>query len=151
MDKANLFFELQLEDVRHQAILDKDNVSNWIIAALANDVESAEITLRIVNEEEGLGLNETYRGKDYATNILTFDYSHSPTIIADLIICAPVVEREAQEQNKTIEAHYAHLVVHGVLHAQGWKHDDEAEAQKMEALETQILMDLGFASPYESE
>jgi probable rRNA maturation factor len=109
----------------------------------------AEITVRIVGAEEGQQLNREYRKKDYATNVLTFDYTTEPIVTADLVLCAPVVEREAQEQNKSLEEHYAHLLVHGALHAQGWDHETSAEdADEMEAYETAILQELGFADPY---
>ena len=143
-----LTLELQLEDERHQDVLDEEKVECWIRAALEEDVASAEITVRVVDEEEGLALNNQYREKAYATNVLTFDYVHAPAVMADLIICAPVVEREAKELEKTLEAHYAHLLVHGVLHAQGWDHKENAEAEEMERLETEILVGLGFKPPY---
>ncbi|MGL4667618.1 MAG: rRNA maturation RNase YbeY [Saezia sp.] len=149
INRQQLDLELQLEDDRHQAVLEEAKIESWIRAALADDVERAEITVRAVDAEEGLELNQTYRGKDYATNVLTFDYAHAPAVMADLILCAPVVEQEAKEQAKTLEAHYAHLLVHGVLHAQGWDHEEEDEAQEMEALEVEILARLGFESPYE--
>ncbi len=94
-------------------------------------------------------LNRDYRHKDYATNVLTFDYQQEPTVAADLVLCAPVVEREAREQNKTLEEHYAHLLVHGTLHAQGWDHEtSDEDAREMEAYETAIMEELGFADPY---
>ena len=104
--------------------------------------------MRIVDAEEGQQLNREFRGKDYATNVLTFDYSHTPVVVADLILCAPVVEAEARAQGITLQAHYAHLLVHGTLHAQGHDHEDEAEAEVMEAEETAVLARLGFADPY---
>ncbi|MCL4770352.1 MAG: rRNA maturation RNase YbeY, partial [Burkholderiaceae bacterium] len=111
--------------------------------------QDAEITVRIVGEDEGRQLNRDYRHKDYATNVLTFDYTQEPVVTADLVLCAPVVEREAREQNKSLEEHYAHLLVHGTLHAQGWDHEtSEADAQEMEAYETAILQELGYADPY---
>jgi probable rRNA maturation factor len=130
----------------HRALLTRALVSKWIRHALAVD---AEMAVRIVGTEEGQQLNREYRKKDYATNVLTFDYQQEPTVIADLVICAPVVEREAQEQNKTLEEHYAHLLVHGTLHAQGWDHEtSEADADEMEAYETDIMAELGYADPY---
>ncbi|MGB3449956.1 MAG: rRNA maturation RNase YbeY [Giesbergeria sp.] len=130
----------------HRAALPRHKVTRWIRHALALD---AEITVRIVDEEEGRQLNRDYRHKDYATNVLTFDYAQEPLVLADLVLCAPVVEREAREQNKTLEEHYAHLLVHGTLHAQGWDHEtSEQDAQEMEAYETAILQELGFANPY---
>ena len=104
--------------------------------------------MRIVNAEEGQALNRDYRQKDYATNVLTFDYTQEPIVTADLVLCAPVVAAEAKEQGKTLEAHYAHLLVHGALHAQGWDHDDDEDAQVMELRETDIMHRLGFDSPY---
>ena len=130
----------------HRAALPRHKVTRWIRHALALD---AEITVRIVDEDEGRQLNRDYRHKDYATNVLTFDYAQEPLVLADLVLCAPVVEREAREQNKSLEEHYAHLLVHGTLHAQGWDHEtSEQDAQEMEAYETAILQGLGFADPY---
>jgi probable rRNA maturation factor len=130
----------------HRAALPRHKVTRWIRHALALD---AEITVRIVDEDEGRQLNRDYRHKDYATNVLTFDYAQEPMVLADLVLCAPVVEREAREQNKSLEEHYAHLLVHGALHAQGWDHEtSEQDAQEMEAYETAILQGLGFADPY---
>jgi probable rRNA maturation factor len=108
----------------------------------------AEITVRIVDSEEGQTLNREYRKKDYATNVLTFDYTQEPVVTADLVLCAPVVAKEAKEQKKTLEAHYAHLIVHGTLHAQGWDHDEDEDAQVMELRETEIMARLGFNNPY---
>ncbi|NMM81291.1 rRNA maturation RNase YbeY [Acidovorax sp. SRB_14] len=130
----------------HRAALPRHKVARWIRHALALD---AEITVRIVGAEEGQQLNRDYRHKDYATNVLTFDYAQQPVVMADLVLCAPVVAREAEEQNKSLEEHYAHLLVHGALHAQGWDHETSAvDADEMEAYETAILQELGFADPY---
>jgi probable rRNA maturation factor len=131
---------------RHRAALPRAHVNRWLRHALAQD---AELTVRIVDAEEGQALNRNYRQKDYATNVLTFDYATEPVVMADLVLCAPVVEREAQEQGKTLQAHYAHLLVHGALHAQGWDHETSAQdARAMEAHEVEILARLGFANPY---
>ena len=116
----------------------------WVLAALR---ENAEITLRIVDAAEGQALNRDYRGKDYATNVLTFPL-HDEPLMGDIVLCAPIVAKEAAEQGKTIEAHTAHLVVHGVLHLQGYDHENDDDATEMEALETQIVIDLGYADPY---
>ena len=130
----------------HRAALPRHKVARWIRHALAVD---AEITVRIVGAEEGRRLNREFRRKDYATNVLTFAYQQEPTVLADLVLCAPVVEREAREQGKTLQEHYAHLLVHGTLHAQGWDHETgEQDAQEMEAYETAIMQELGFADPY---
>lgn len=145
MAKPELTLSLQFADASHRAHLPRHKVARWIRAALS---VPGEITVRIVGAEEGRSLNRDYRGKDYATNVLTFDYSHAPVVSADLILCAPVVEAEAGEQKITLEAHYAHLLVHGTLHAQGHDHEEEAEAKAMEAAETAILAGLGIADPY---
>ncbi len=108
----------------------------------------SEITLRIVDEAEGHQLNHAYRQKDYATNVLTFPLAEEPFIIADIVICAPVVAKEAKEQGKTLEAHFAHLTVHGVLHAHGYDHEIAEQAELMESVETQTLTKLGYSDPY---
>ena len=130
----------------HRATLPRHKVTRWIRHALQSD---AEITVRIVGTEEGQALNRDYRHKDYATNVLTFDYAHQPVVSADLVLCAPVVSSEAKEQHKTLQAHYAHLLVHGTLHAQGWEHETNAvDARAMESREIEILAGLGFENPY---
>lgn len=130
----------------HRAVLQRARVTAWVSHALERP---GEIGVRIVGDAEGRALNHQYRGKDYATNVLTFDYAREPVVMADLVLCAPVVEREAREQGKTLEAHYAHLLVHGALHAQGWDHEThERDALAMEALEVLLLGALGFANPY---
>ena len=142
----------KFDDVaRHRAALSRHVVSKYLRHALLADVESAEITVRIVAAEEGQTLNASYRKKDYATNVLTFDYAQAPYVAADLVLCAPVIAREAKENKKTLAAHYAHLLVHGALHAQGFDHEtSDADADAMEALEVQILADMGIANPYKS-
>jgi probable rRNA maturation factor len=135
------------EAALHRAALPRHSVTRWIRHALQSD---AEITVRIVGAEEGQSLNRDYRQKDYATNVLTFDYTQQPVVTADLVLCAPVVAREAKENNKTLQAHYAHLLVHGTLHAQGYDHETgERDAEAMEALEIQVLAGLGFSNPYQ--
>ncbi len=136
-----------LEDAaRHRAALPRHAVTRWIRHALQSD---AEITVRIVDAQEGQALNRDYRQKDYATNVLTFDYTQAPLVTADLVLCAPVVAKEARENKKTLQAHYAHLLVHGTLHAQGYDHETgEEDAEEMEALETQVMLGLGFKNPY---
>jgi probable rRNA maturation factor len=129
----------------HRSALPRHKVGRWIRHALQSD---AEITVRIVDTEEGQALNRDYRHKDYATNVLTFDYTQEPVVTADLVLCAPVVAKEAKEQGKTLEEHYAHLLVHGALHAQGWDHEAEEDAQVMELRESDIMARLGFENPY---
>ena len=143
--RPELTLSLQFADTSHRAQLPRHKVVRWFRAALA---APAELTVRIVDAEEGQALNRDFRGKDYATNVLTFDYSREPVVSADLVLCAPVVAREAAEQAKSIEAHYAHLLVHGTLHAQGFDHERARDAKVMEARETQILAALGFEDPY---
>ena len=150
MTLKQLQLSLQFGDIphatRHRAALPRHFVTRCIRHALALD---AEITVRIVGEEEGRELNKGYRKKDYATNVLTFDYAREPVVMADLVLCAPVVAREAKEQGKTLAAHYAHLLVHGTLHAQGWDHEtSKADAEEMEAYEVEILSGLGVLNPY---
>jgi probable rRNA maturation factor len=119
--KPELSLSLQFADPRHRALLLRHKVQR---------------------------LNRDYRGKDYATNVLTFDYSHEPVVGADLVICAEVVEKEAAEMGIALLDHYAHMLVHGTLHAQGFDHEADDEAEAMEARETEILLGLGFADPY---
>jgi probable rRNA maturation factor len=128
----------------------------WAQATLQTDVQAAEISLLIVDEEEGRTLNRDYRGKDYATNVLSFALNEGEPVpglplFGDIVFAAPVVAREAAEQGKSLEQHYAHLTVHGMLHLQGYDHEDDAEAVIMESLETAILARLGYADPYAEE
>ena len=117
----------------------------WAKAALRVDTE---VTIRIADAQEALELNSQYRGKDYATNVLTFPLSEIPHLLGDIIICAPVVAAEAAAQNKSLEAHFAHLTVHGMLHLCGYDHETEPQAELMESLEITILQKLGYANPY---
>ena len=117
----------------------------WAKAALRVDTV---VTIRIVDAQEALELNSTYRGKDYATNVLTFPLTEEPILMGDIIICAPVVAAEAGTQNKDLMAHYAHLTVHGMLHLCGFDHENEYQAELMESLEITILQKLGYANPY---
>ena len=150
MTLPNLTLSLQFGDLldaaTHRAALPRHTVVRCIRHALDAD---AEITVRIVDAEEGQALNRDYRQRDYATNVLTFDYTQEPVVTADLVLCAPVVAKEAKENQKTLQAHYAHLLVHGTLHAQGWDHETgEEDAEAMEAEEIRILAGLGFKNPY---
>ena len=127
----------------------------WVAAALKGRIREADLAIRIVDEREGRALNRHYRGKDYATNVLSFpaDLPEGVTLplLGDLVICAPVVAREAAEQGKPVAAHYAHLTVHGVLHLLGWDHEDDKDAEAMEQLERQVLAGLGLPDPYAGE
>lgn len=147
----------------------EERLSQWVdvvVAAVGLDAP-VSLTIRFVDSEEGRMLNREYRGKDYATNVLSFPLEqpdlpvdmradevapdHEPRYIGDLVICAPVVEREAVEQDKPRDAHFAHMVVHGVLHLLGYDHEDAAEAEEMEALEVTILASLGLPNPYQTD
>lgn len=143
--KPALSLSLQFADPRHRALLPRHKVQRFVRAALELP---GEIAVRIVGADEGRTLNREYRGKDYATNVLTFDYSHEPIVGADLVICAEVMEKEATDLGIPLLDHYAHLLVHGTLHAQGYDHEDDEEARCMEARETEILAGLGVADPY---
>lgn len=150
MALKNLSLSLQfgaLENAAlHRAALPRHSVARWIRHALVHD---AEITVRIVDTEEGLALNRDYRQRDYATNVLTFDYTQAPFVTADLVLCAPVIAKEAEDNKKTLQAHYAHLLVHGTLHAQGYDHEtSDEDAEEMEALEIKVLAGMGFENPY---
>ena len=137
----------ELKAAARKALPKEQDIEAWIAPALFAD---AQLNVRFVGEEEGRTLNRTYRGKDYATNVLTFSYAENAEdpVSADIVLCCAVVEKEAKEQKKPLLAHYAHLIVHGALHAQGYDHEDAADAKEMEGIETEILRDLGFADPY---
>ena len=141
-----LSLSLQFADARYRALLPRHKVQRWLRAALELP---AELTVRFVGDAEGQALNRDFRGKDYATNVLTFDYAHEPVVVADLVLAAGVLEREAAELGIPVVDHITHLLVHGALHAQGYDHEDDGEeAAAMEARETEILRGLGLADPY---
>ena len=150
-EKNPLELNVQYADAGVQETLTKALVRKWVEAAL---FAPAELTIRFVGTLEARTLNRDYRGKDYATNVLTFAYNEGETIAddeptrADIILCTDVLQKEADDQGKTLEEHAAHLVVHGVLHAQGYDHLDEEEAHEMEQLERDILEVLGYPDPY---
>ncbi|SFV09828.1 rRNA maturation RNase YbeY [Pseudoduganella namucuonensis] len=150
-EKNKLTLSVQYADPRLQESVTRPLVRKWIKAAL---FAPAELTVRFVDAAEGQALNRDYRGKDYATNVLTFAYNEGEEVAddeptrADIILCTDVLRQEAAEQRKTVEEHTAHLIVHGVLHAQGYDHMDDEEAAEMEGLETEILAGLGYADPY---
>ncbi|AVR95313.1 rRNA maturation RNase YbeY [Pseudoduganella armeniaca] len=153
-EKNKLTLSVQYADPRLQETITRPALRKWVKAAL---FAPAELTIRFVDAAEGQELNREYRGKDYATNVLTFAYNEGEEIAedeptrADIILCTDVLQREAAEQSKTVEEHTAHLVVHGVLHAQGYDHEDDDEADEMEGIETEILLALGYADPYAVE
>lgn len=140
-----LRLSLQMPDGRHRAQLPRHRVARWVGLAAQGP---AEIAVRIVGEPEARRLNHDYRGKDYATNVLTFDYAREPVLAADIVLCAQVVEREAAQSGVPVADHYAHLVLHGVLHARGFDHERAADARRMERLEAELLGRLGIADPY---
>jgi len=150
-DKPALSLSVQYADPRLQSTVTRPALRRWVQAAL---LAPAQLTIRFVDAEEGRALNRDYRHKDYATNVLTFAYTEDEeeeVTHADIILCTDVLEREAAEQKKSVKEHAAHLVVHGVLHAQGYDHETDEEAEEMERLETEILGRLGFQNPYRSE
>lgn len=149
--KHPLDLEIQFADTRLQDVVKEADLRKWVEAALLGP---AELTIRIVDAEEGQALNKAYRGKDYATNVLTFAYNEEEELgeddptQADIVLCTDVLQREADEQKKTVEEHAAHLVVHGVLHAQGWDHENDDDAEEMEQFERDIMEVLGYPDPY---
>jgi probable rRNA maturation factor len=146
--KNKLSLSVQYADTRLQDVLPRPLLRKVVQASL---FAPAEITLRFVDADEGRELNRDYRGKDYATNVLTFAYTEdedAEVTQADIILCTDVLQREAAEQKKSVVEHAQHLVVHGVLHAQGYDHETDEEAEEMEALEIEILQGLGVANPY---
>ena len=136
----SLQYACNLEDLPLRA-----DFVRWARAAL---IGGGEVTIRLVDADEGRALNNEYRGKDYATNVLSFPYESEPVITGDLVICTEVVAKEAAEQNRPLDAHYAHLTVHGMLHLQGWDHENDDDAQAMETEETEILAAMGYPDPY---
>jgi probable rRNA maturation factor len=150
--------ELEVQRASNATDLPSDQqLLQWVQAALAAAelTEPAELTIRIVDSEEGQALNRDYRQRDYATNVLSFPFDAEielpVQLLGDLVICAPVVAREAIEQNKSVLAHWAHMVVHGSLHLLGYDHMDDDDAVTMESLEVAIMATLGFANPYPDE
>lgn len=149
-EKNKLSLVVQFADPRLSESITRPQIRRWVKAA---QLAPAEFTIRFVDEHEGQHLNNDYRGKDYATNVLTFSYNESTdenddVVRADIVLCTDVVLREAQEQQRSLENHVAHLIVHGVLHAQGYDHETDEEALEMESFETEILAKLGIADPY---
>jgi len=147
----NLIVDIQMASASEEAP-DPQSIERWIGAAIGNQRESTELSVRIVDAEEGQALNEQFRGSTGATNVLSFPFENeSPEplpLIGDIVICAPVVAKEAREQNKALNAHWAHMMIHGVLHLLGYDHQNENDANLMESLETEIMQGLGFPPPY---
>lgn len=148
---ASVFIDIQIAS-DSQLLPCEQDFRHWAEAAVGSHRDEAEISLRIVDTEEGTELNQQWRQKQGPTNVLSFP-SELPAelqlpLLGDLVVCAPVVEREAGEQNKSLQAHWAHMIVHGTLHLLGYDHIDDSEAETMEALETEIVKSLGFPDPY---
>lgn len=129
----------------HRRVLPRHRVARWLRLAIG---QAAQITVRVVGEDEGRRLNREFRGKDYATNVLTFDYTRAPVVIADIVLCAPVVQAEAEAAGIAVQDHYAHLVIHGALHALGHDHVKPREARRMESREVELMAQLAIADPY---
>ena len=148
---ANVFIDIQIAS-DSQRLPSEQDFQQWAEAAVGSHRDEAEISLRIVDTEEGAELNQQWRQKQGPTNVLSFP-SELPAelelpLLGDLVVCAPVVEREAGEQKKSLQAHWAHMIIHGTLHLLGYDHIDDSEAEAMEALETEIVKSLGFPDPY---
>jgi probable rRNA maturation factor len=131
---------------------DEDSIKRWVSAAIRDERNECELSIRIVDEQESADFNQRYRGKSGATNVLSFPFDavtpEPLPILGDLVICAPVLAREASEQQKTTTAHWAHIVIHGVLHLLGYDHIEDQDAEQMESLETEIMLILDFPPPY---
>ncbi|MGN5074981.1 rRNA maturation RNase YbeY [Aeromonas veronii] len=144
--------DLQLASASPDGLPTEAQLQGWLNGTILGFQQEAEVTVRIVDEAESNELNLTYRGKDKPTNVLSFPFEAPPglelPLLGDLVICRQVVEREAEEQGKPLMAHWAHMVVHGSLHLLGYDHIEDEEAEEMEALERDIMQELGFADPY---
>ena len=149
-----LIVDIQMASASEEAP-DPQSIERWVSAAIDNQRDSTELSIRIVGTEEGRALNEQFRGSTGATNVLSFPFENeSPEplpLIGDIVICAPVVLKEAIEQNKPLNAHWAHMIIHGVLHLLGYDHQNQTDANLMESLETEIMQGLGFPPPYSSQ
>ncbi|HGG6603103.1 TPA: rRNA maturation RNase YbeY [Salmonella enterica subsp. enterica serovar Warragul] len=152
---SQVILDLQLACENHAGLPDEAQFQRWLDGVIPQFQEEAEVTIRLVDEAESHDLNLTYRGKDKPTNVLSFPFEAPPGIemplLGDLIICRQVVQQEAQEQSKPLEAHWAHMVVHGSLHLLGYDHIDDDEAEEMESLETEIMLTMGYEDPYIAE
>lgn len=152
---GKMIIDLQIACEQETGLPIAEQIEQWATAAVQPQSDEVEMTVRIVDEAESHALNLNYRGKDRPTNVLSFPFECPDEVelplLGDLVICRQVVEREAQEQDKSLMAHWAHMVVHGSLHLLGYDHIEDDEAEEMESLETQIMTELGFADPYLSE
>ena len=152
---SEVILDLQLACEDNTSLPEEAQFQTWLNAAIFPFQEEAEVTVRLVDEAESHELNMTYRGKDKSTNVLSFPFEAPPGIelplLGDLVICRQVVEKEALEQEKPLDAHWAHMVIHGSLHLLGYDHIEDDEAEEMEALETEIMLALGYADPYIAE
>jgi len=152
---GKMIIDLQIACEQESGLPTAEQIEQWATAAVQPQSDEVEMTVRIVDEPESHELNLNYRGKDHPTNVLSFPFECPDEVelplLGDLVICRQVVEREAQEQDKPLMAHWAHMVVHGSLHLLGYDHIEDDEAEEMESLETQIMTGLGFADPYLSE
>lgn len=152
---GKMIIDLQIACEQETGLPTAEQIEQWATAAVQPQSDEVEMTVRIVDEAESHELNMNYRGKDRPTNVLSFPFECPDEVelplLGDLVICRQVVEREAQEQDKPVMAHWAHMVVHGSLHLLGYDHIEDDEAEEMESLETQIMTGLGFADPYLSE
>lgn len=152
---GKMIIDLQIACEQESGLPTAEQIEQWATAAVQPESDEVEMTVRIVDEAESHALNLNYRGKDRPTNVLSFPFECPDEVelplLGDLVICRQVVEREAQEQDKPLMAHWAHMVVHGSLHLLGYDHIEDDEAEEMESLETQIMTGLGFADPYLSE
>ncbi|ELR64358.1 Metal-dependent hydrolase YbeY [Photobacterium marinum] len=150
-----IYLDLQYATENQEGMPGEAEFHQWLDAAITPFQPDAEVTIRLVDEEESHTLNHEYRGKDKPTNVLSFPFEAPPGIemdlLGDLIICRQVVEKEAREQNKPLNAHWAHMVVHGSLHLLGYDHIEDDEAEEMEGLETEIMVKMGFTDPYAEE
>lgn len=151
----HVILDLQIACENQQALPSEEDIQRWLDAAVLPFQADAEVTVRLVDIEESHTLNHTYRGMDKPTNVLSFPFEApcqlEMPLLGDLVICRQVVEKEAEEQNKILAAHWAHMVVHGSLHLLGYDHINDDDAQEMESLETEIMQELGYSDPYASE
>lgn len=150
---VDLDLQIAVED--REQLPSEEEINQWLSSAVATQKDEAEVTVRIVEEQESHELNLQYRGKDKSTNVLTFPFDMPAEIelplLGDLVICKDVVEREAHEQGKPLKAHWAHMLIHGGLHLLGYDHIDDDEAEEMESLEVQLMLSLGFNDPYQND